>query len=204
MGDALFHILPLVSAEASKSMNTLTTSIVLITIAVMLCIDAALHVRSQVNNQVLDAAAAPPQLDAKGSNDLEMQQVATNEPSKAVAHAPSQSSATAAYLPPFVKQPHMSLRALLKQPEIIVNLTGEALHNFTDGIAIAAAFSLSWTTGASAMLLHASRHADALHYPHSLQALQPLLRSSSTRFLRCQPPQRKCHNLCVSESRAGA
>ena len=151
MGDTLFHLLPQVSSNSSKSMNLLTTSIVLITIAVMLLIDSALHVRSQVNNQVQSAAAAPQPLDAKGG-DLEMQRVAAgaNEPSSAIADpsVPSAAAAAIACLPPSAKPPRMSLLELLKQPEIIVNLTGEALHNFTDGIAIAAAFSLSWTTGA--------------------------------------------------------
>ena len=151
MGDTLFHLLPQVSSNSSKSMNLLTTSIVLITIAVMLLIDSALHVRSQVNNQVQSAAAAPQPLDAKGG-DLEMQKVAAgaNEPSSAIADpsVPSSAAAAIACLPPSAKPRRMSLLELLKQPEIIVNLTGEALHNFTDGIAIAAAFSLSWTTGA--------------------------------------------------------
>lgn len=41
----------------------------------------------------------------------------------------------------------MSYSVLLQQPDVLVSVLGEAIHNLNDGIAIATAFTLSWETG---------------------------------------------------------
>jgi zinc transporter ZupT len=46
-----------------------------------------------------------------------------------------------------VQLQQLSYLTLLRQTDVFTNLAGEAIHNLTDGIAIATAFTLSWETG---------------------------------------------------------
>ena len=46
-----------------------------------------------------------------------------------------------------VQLQQLSYLTLLRQTDVFTNLVGEAIHNLTDGIAIATAFTLSWETG---------------------------------------------------------
>lgn len=83
----------------------------------------------------------------------ELQNVSRNEdPSYAVSIAPS-SEANKKQPDSPQPQDQLSYSALLQQPDVLVNLMGEALHNLCDGIAIAAAFTLSWESGIKQLLL---------------------------------------------------
>ena len=143
IGGSLFHLLPDIAENSSEEFNRGLTCIVLVVISVMVMLESFAELKSnratQSKNQVHSAA--------------ELQNVSHNEdPAYAVSIAPS---SEAAKKQPDSPQPQhqLSYAALLQQPDVLVNLMGEALHNLCDGIAIAAAFTLSWESGIKQLLL---------------------------------------------------
>jgi zinc transporter ZupT len=134
IGGSLFHLLPNIADGSSKELNRGLTSIVLVVISAMVVLDAVFELNGKKSD-----------IKEPVSNDLQSVSPVPN-PSYAVAIKPA--SNTTNKLPEDQDQ-RMSYFVLLQQPDVLVNLMGEALHNLNDGIAIATAFTLSWETGIS-------------------------------------------------------
>jgi zinc transporter ZupT len=138
IGGTLFHLLPDIAEGSSTELNQGLTSIVLIVVSLMVMLDSMVELKNANKT------------DAKQPAANELQSVSpVASPSYAVAIKPS--SDTAGNMPDDPRH-KMSYSVLLQQPDVLVNLMGEALHNLNDGIAIATAFTLSWETGTVAYL----------------------------------------------------
>jgi zinc transporter ZupT len=144
IGGTLFHLLPDIAEGSSDQLNQGLTSIVLIVISLMVTMDAVFefsHRKNNESNKVSPNTELPTVSNVHNA-------VAPAEFPIPIRNASSDSSHTAnrATDGSLQLQP-LSYSALLKQPDVATNLLGEALHNLNDGIAIAAAFSLSWASG---------------------------------------------------------
>jgi zinc transporter ZupT len=134
MGSTMFHLLPHIAEGSSHEQNQLLTSIVLITISLMILIDCFIASKSQSVNQSCNKVHSGVELQSDNvpQHVVPIEKASDSEASK----ADSSPSSTC-----------MTYAELLRKPDVMVNLMGEALHNLNDGIAIATAFSLSWQSG---------------------------------------------------------
>ena len=139
---SLFHLLPDIAEGSSTELNRGLTSIVLIVISLMVVIDSVANMKRTKNDESSSKVHA----------EVEVQKVPNaGDPSYAVAITPSPEAAKE-HRQNVPQQHHFSYLALLQQPDVMVNLIGEALHNLNDGIAIATAFTLSWKSGIASFL----------------------------------------------------
>lgn len=147
---SLFHLLPDIAEGSSIELNRGLTSIVLIVISLMVVIDSVANIKRTKNDESSSKVHA----------EVEVQKVPNaGEPAYAVAITPSPEAAKE-HRQNVPQQHYLSYLALLQQPDVMVNLIGEALHNLNDGIAIATAFTLSWKSGIASfcMLITLYRH----------------------------------------------
>ncbi len=138
IGGSLFHLVPDVTKDSSEDFKQVLIGTILVVISLMVGLDSFVELQS--HNKV-QPAILPHNAPQDGVDHF-----VSVAPSSQIADGPVDGLSPAP-LQPQQQQQKLSYPALLQQPGVMVNLIGEAVHNLTDGIAIATAFSLSWESG---------------------------------------------------------
>jgi zinc transporter ZupT len=138
IGGSLFHLLPDITEGSNEEFKQVLIGIILIVISLMVGLDSFVELQS--SNKV------QPAIMSLTAPDDGVDRFVSVAPSSQSADGPADGFSPH-HLQPQQHQQKLSYPDLLQQPGVMVNLIGEAVHNLTDGIAIATAFSLSWESG---------------------------------------------------------
>ena len=143
IGGTLFHLLPDIAEGSSEELNQGLTSIVLITISLMVVLDSVVEFNFKSIKKEAHVAPVAAVIELQSASKVGPTASATYS----VAIAPSVEATNKKPDVSDVQLQQLSYLTLLRQTDVFTNLVGEAIHNLTDGIAIATAFTLSWETG---------------------------------------------------------